>query len=400
MTGGIGTSFLGPIPPSCFIDGGLFGKMISMSYSLTTLWFDRARYLPGVLAVGFSALLIALQFGLLLGLFSISSLPIDHTDADIWVGAPEVLAVDLGRPIRDGFLAKVAVNPEVERCEVYLQGFSYWSKPDGGNELCMVIGCRLDKDSLGRIRELTPEMAAKLSEPGAIVCDESDLERLGIKGVGDTAEVAGRRVRVVGLTKGIKSLAGPYVFCSVNTAKPLLRIFPEQITYVLARCKDPKDAPKVVQRLREQGGVSAFTADEFSYRSRMHWLLKTKAGIALGYAALLGLLVGAVVTSQTLYAATAASMKEFAVLRAMGIPRWRMAGLVMAQASWVGVFGVLFSIPAVHGLAALAATLGSEVLLPWWLQVGACSVTLIMAVVSGFVALRSLSQVEPAMLLR
>jgi putative ABC transport system permease protein len=190
------------------------------------------------------------------------------------------------------------------------------------------------------------------------------------------------------------------VFCSVNTAKPLLRIFPEQITYVLARCKDPKDAPMVVQRLRDQGGVSAFTASEFSIRSRMHWLTKTKAGIALGYAALLGLMVGAVVTSQTLYAATAASMKEFAVLRAMGIPRWRMATLVMSQAFWVGIIGVGLSIPAVHGLAALAAAAGSEVILPMWLQVGACTVTMVMAVGSGVVALRSLRQVEPAMLLR
>ena len=48
---------------------------------------------------------------------------------------------------------------------------------------------------------------------------------------------------------------------------------------------------------------------------------KTKAGIALGYTALLGLLVGAVVTSQTLYAATTASAKEYAILLAMGIPR-------------------------------------------------------------------------------
>ena len=37
-----------------------------MSYALTTLWYERQRYLPGVLAVGFSALLIALQAGLLL----------------------------------------------------------------------------------------------------------------------------------------------------------------------------------------------------------------------------------------------------------------------------------------------------------------------------------------------
>src|SRR6516164_6446498 len=52
------------------------------SYSLATLWHERQRYLPGVLAVAFSALLIALQCGLLLGLFAITSIPIDHTAAD------------------------------------------------------------------------------------------------------------------------------------------------------------------------------------------------------------------------------------------------------------------------------------------------------------------------------
>src|SRR4051794_18252497 len=111
-----------------------------MSYSLATLWYERQRYLPGVLAVAFSALLIALQCGLLLGLFSITSLPVDKTTADIWVGSPEVLSVDLGSKIDSSFYARVACQPEVTDCEIYLQGFSYWSKPSGGSELCMVIG--------------------------------------------------------------------------------------------------------------------------------------------------------------------------------------------------------------------------------------------------------------------
>ena len=71
----------------------------------------------------------------------------------------------------------------------------------------------------------------------------------------------------------------------------------------------------------------------------MHWLITTKAGIAVGFTALLGLLVGAVVTSQTLYAATAASQREFATLRAMGIPKWRLKLNVLVQSFWVGLFG-------------------------------------------------------------
>jgi len=373
----------------------------TMSYALATLWYERQRYLPGVLAVGFSALLIALQCGLLLGLFSITSIPIDHTRADVWMGAPGVLSVDLGRPVREGYLARLAAQPEVERCEVYLQGFSYWSKRNGGTELCMVIGSRLNEDALGVVDVLTEEHRVLLTEPGTIVIDESDKSRLGISVVGDTAEVSGTRVKVVGFTRGLKSLAGPFVFCSINTARPLLRLFPDQVTYVLARCHNKADAPVVVERMRRQyNNVSAFTSDEFSLRSRWHWLTKTKAGFALGYAAALGLLVGAVVTSQTLYAATVASLREFAVLRALGIPRWRMMTLVMTQSFWIGIFGVCMSLPVVYGLSQAAEFGGVQVLLPWWLLTGATIVTLVMALISGLFVLRSLKQVEPATLLR
>src|SRR4051794_17960358 len=109
-----------------------------MFYSLAILWQDRQRFLPGILAVTFSAMLIALQCGLLLGLFSITSIPVDRTHADVWIMAPKVLSVDLGRPIPESYLGRLARNPAIKRAEVYLQGFGYWSKPVGGMELCMV----------------------------------------------------------------------------------------------------------------------------------------------------------------------------------------------------------------------------------------------------------------------
>jgi putative ABC transport system permease protein len=371
-----------------------------MSYSLATLWHERSRFLPGVLAVAFSALLIALQCGLLLGLFSITSIPIDHTRADIWVGNPDVLSVDLGRPIPQSWLGRVAMQPEVERAEIFLQGFSYWGKPTGGTELCCVLGARLNGDTLGALDELSPELRDRLAEPGSVVVDESELGRLGIEGVGDFAEITGRRVRIVGLVHGLKSLAGPYVFCSVGTAQPLLRLSQDQTTYLLARCRDKQDIPQVVHRLRGYANMSAFTREEFSFRSRMHWLTKTKAGIALGCAAVLGLLVGAVVTSQTLYAAVIASLREYAVLRALGIPRWRMAFSVLGQSFWVGVAGMALALPAAWSLAHVADALGAKVLLPVWLLGGACAVTMVMAVLSGLGALRSLRLIEPAVLLR
>src|SRR5215470_11653693 len=99
-----------------------------MAYALATLWHERNRYLPGVLAVGFSTILIAIQCGLLLGLFSITSLPVDETEAEIWVGHPGVLSVDLGKPIYESWRSYLSMD-EVERSESYMQGFAYWVKP-------------------------------------------------------------------------------------------------------------------------------------------------------------------------------------------------------------------------------------------------------------------------------
>ncbi len=371
-----------------------------MSYSLATLWFERQRFLPGVLAVAFSALLIALQCGLLLGLFSITSLPIDETRADVWVGHPEVPSVDLGRPIPMAWQSYLAM-PEVERWEPYLQGFAYWDKPTGGSELCILIGARLHPGALGAVKVLTAHQRALLTLPGAIIVDKSEFVRLGIEKVGQTAEISGRQVRVVDTVEGMKSLAGPYIFCSLETARPLLRVDMDQTMFLLVKCRRPEQAQKVVDGLKPYSHkLTAFTSASFSLHSRLHWLTKTKAGIALGLAAALGLLVGAVVTSQTLYAATVSQLREYAVLRAMGIPRWRMAMTVLAQSFWVGVAGVVLAIPTSLVLAEVGNQVGAKVQLPWQLLVFSAVLTMGMALLSGLAALRSLRLIEPVSLLR
>ena len=70
-----------------------------MSYSLTTIWHERQRFLPAIFAVAFSAVLVSVQTGLVLGLLSMMSIPVDKATADVWVSYPGIRSVDLGRPI-------------------------------------------------------------------------------------------------------------------------------------------------------------------------------------------------------------------------------------------------------------------------------------------------------------
>ncbi len=378
-----------------------------MTYSLTTIWYERNRFLPAIFAVAFSAVLVAVQCGLVLGLLSMMSVPVDRSAADVWVGYPGVQSVDLGRPMPERWLVRLAAQPEIERAEPVVLGFAPWTRmgtPDrpAVPEVCTVVDTRLDPAAIGVVEglRLRPDMLARLAEPRSVVVDESELGRLGVRGVGDQADIFGKRVVVVGLVEGYKSLGGPYVFCSVETAREVLLYQKDEVTYYVGKCHDPADAETVTRRMGGYSQLSAFTADQFSTRSRLHWLTTTKAGIAVGFTALLGLLVGAVVTSQTLFAATAASQREFATLRAMGIPRWRLQLTVVAQSFWVGLFGLIVAAPVTVLLAEGANEMGTAVRLHPVILVNAALVTIGMALGSGLAALRSFQRVDPAHNLR
>jgi putative ABC transport system permease protein len=341
-----------------------------------------------------------MQVGLLVGLIGVVSVPIENSSADVWVMYPNTPACDLGRPIPKYWLERVWSQPETAVADEYIQGYSYWKTPTGATELVVVLGCNLDAASLGPIGKLSPEIRVLLTEPNSVVLDVKDAKRLDVTTHGQEGEVAGQTVRVVGFAKGMGSISGPYVVTSLTTARKLLRLRHDQTTYLLARCKDPKDAASLTSKLNEFPRMKATQADEFSIQSQWHWIGKTKAGIALGFAAVLGLAVGGSVTSQTLYAAVAASMKELAVLQALGINRWRMRLFVLQQAFLVGLFGLLLAGPLTWGLAQIALSLGTKAVLSWWLLASAGGITFLMAFGSGLIALRSLKGVEPANLLR
>ena len=372
-----------------------------MSYALQTLWHEKSRYAAGVGAVAFSAVLMALQFGLMLGLFTITSIPLDHTDPrNVWIGSKDVKSVDLGQPIPVSHIGRIGERTGVLPPEPYIAHFANFQKPNGGTDLCFLLG---HAGPAGASDVLDSNLRTALTEPFAVVMDESDLERMGMREIGETAKINGREVRLVGTVRGLKSLAAPWVLCSHYTASELMgALLPADHTkYFIAQCDTQERANALAKELREEyPEMTVMTAAEFSVSSRWYWLLRTKAGIAIGYAALLGLAVGAVVTMQTLYAATIASAKEIATLLALGIPRSKVYGMVIAQAFWIGILGIAVAYPIVMLLKFGAETAGTQVILRPEVLIGAAVITLGMALLAGLVALRSVRTIEPMSLLR
>jgi putative ABC transport system permease protein len=196
-------------------------------------------------------------------------------------------------------------------------------------------------------------------------------------------------VRVVGLTRGLVSLSGPYVLCSESTARQLLGVPPGETTYVLARCRHPADAPLLAGRLTaEYHDLSAFTAGQFSQRTRMHWLLKTKMGVGAGYLVLLVLLTGCVALWLRFNGQAVAHVRAGS-LRGGYPSRWRLAAGAVGQSLGVGLAGAVLGAPLMLAAGSLLQQASVRVLLPWWLAFFGCFVTVAMALLAGLgVALR------------
>jgi putative ABC transport system permease protein len=111
-------------------------------------------------------------------------------------------------------------------------------------------------------------------------------------------------------------------------------------------------------------------------------------------------LVGAVITSQSLSAVVAASAREYATLNALGASVAALSRVVLEQALWVGVIGVLLAALGSSALLAVAASHDVPVAMTPPVAGGCALLVALLALLSGVLAVRSLLRADPALLLR
>src|SRR5262249_45344695 len=270
------------------------------------------------------------------GLLGTVSAPIDHSRAEIWVTSRDTLSCDTGMAIPTSLESRLRMHQEVDQVQECLLNMSYWKKKTKAEtsrtaqdteetkmpgqesmkqQFVFVVGCSLGKDPLGPVQELTDEERRALAETGTVVVPDSPGERalLGVEKVGEIAQIGNYTVRVVGFHHHLSGVTAPYVLCSLPTARLLLGYPSDFTTYYLLSCHDPREVPQLVEDLRteadqlaeKQGAAKfqAYTAPGFAWKTKEYWIQNTKAGVAIGILAGLGLVVGILVTSQTLYSA-------------------------------------------------------------------------------------------------
>ena len=360
------------------------------------------RFLPALLAVAFSAVLLMMQAALVFGIFGATAVYITASDADLWVGYPGTQSIELGRPIAASARSALLMQPGVERVEPFAWVDGDWRGPAGtGGVSVFVSGISTHADGMIFSNVLTAAQRAQLAEPFAVIVDRADLDKLGVP-IGGQALINGQLVRIVGTASGIRALGGVNVVASLDTARALdSDTGGTEVAYYVAKLSPGADAAAIAARINGSAhGYAAWTASDFARRAVFYWMFQTGAGLGVIFLAIVVFIVGAIITSQTLMGAIAGSVREYATLHALGVGLGSLRRVVLEQAAWIGACGLVAGVLLSLALIGVARWQDVPVQLNPAAWIACALLVMGIALVSGMAAVRALRSADPALLLR
>ena len=315
---------------------------IVLPISASMLLNNRLRFFMTVAGIAIAFFLAAAQIGLLVGWVNTNSAIIRNTNADIWVMAKKTSTFDYGTPIPRHRIQQVNSIPGIVWAEGMVIGWATWKHPQGKPINVEIVG--LDHSLAGAPLELIKGDIESVKQPETVIVDELFQETLGVYKLGDETEIQGNRVILGGVSHGVRTFtAAPFVFTSIKNAIHYSPFYQEdEISYVIARIDTDADAQQIKARIKEEiSNVEVLTTDEFAERSVKYWMLETGVGITVIITAVLGLLVGVVIMSQTLFAITQDHIANYATLLALGFHQKTLRAIVLTQSLSLGGLGII-----------------------------------------------------------
>jgi putative ABC transport system permease protein len=368
-----------------------------LTLAFRNLFHDRIRLAVTLVGILFSIVLVAVQLGLYLGASNMITANIDHAKADLWITVYGAKSFeDGGMLLTSRERHQALATPGVKAVIPLVVRFAEWRKPEGGSTRVVIVGSDAEDGGLkpwGLIKGSWEDIKA----PEAVAVDRTYLNELGIKGVGDTAQIATGRVRVRALTDGIRSFTqSPYTYTTLNRARALFGEG-DGTTFYLVQLEPGASVQKVRQDLeRRLEGAEVLTKQEFRDRSLKQWLFRTGAGVALIGGALLGSLVGTVIVAQTLYSSTKDHLSEFATLRALGSSAGYIHQVILAQAGISAVIGYLLGISIALAILVLSKNTALPMVMTPGLAFWLFTLTVGMCAISALSAIVKVTKIDPA----
>jgi putative ABC transport system permease protein len=332
---------------------------------------ERTKSIAAVGGVALAVFLVVLQCGFYFGFKRDISILICAIDGDVWVLPKHRLSFDTWDSIDDLAYFRGMSHPLVRSGAEAIWMYALWRNPkDGSKESVQILGFDQTDGIALRIpiRRFEPngagaaltqiEIAHLLDRDGAVVLNDRDQERLGIRSSTDVAEIHGTashlspvqasRVQVVGVCNGVHLFTqSSFIYTSKSQARTFLNIPSSSMSFAVFKCYPHADIDRVVRDL--QASIPEHTVlstSDWRVRAEKYWETRAGIGPILLCSSALAALVGFLTVMLTFSMMTVELLPVFAAMKALG-----------AANSQVGLI-LVFEIGTVYLVGCLSAALG------------------------------------------
>ncbi len=367
---------------------------------------ERIRLVIALAGIAFADILMFMQFGFRDALYESAVTLHRKIEGDIFLLSPDstsLIAMDQFSQRRlyqaRGIQGVAEIHP------IYLD-FAIWKNPITAEPRgIMVIGINPESDIL----DLNgfQENKDKIKLEDTVLFDSASRPEFGPipelfeKEGRVTTEAGGRQLTVGGLVELGASFGadGNLISSDLN----FLRLFGNRdrglIDVGVIQLKDTANPEVVLAQIRQKlpADVLVFSKEEFVDFEMSYWQDSTAIGFIFTLGAGMGFIVGMVIVYQILYTDVANHLPEYATLKAMGYRNWYLLTVVFQEALILALLGY---IPG-YGISVILYTMTkSATSLPVIMSVSKAVTVLILTIVmcvgSGAVAIRKLSEADPA----
>ena len=365
-----------------------------------------ARLVVATAGVGFAVVLMFMQVGFMDALFRSAIALHDRLAADLVMLHPhyDVLGKPTAFPRRR--LGQMLAVPGVASVAAVDTALARWKNPwTGRTRDLFLVGI----DPAARTLTLPGVEAQRrlLQRPDLVLFDALSRDEFGpvaaavrARGPLDT-ELNGHHVEVRGLFRLGTTIGTDATV--VTSRVTFRRIVPDygtaRVALGLVRLAPGADPDAVLAAARAElpPDVTVLTRDAFARRELAYWRSVSPIGFVFTFGVGMGVLVGAIIVYQILFADIAEHEAEYATLKAMGYTTGWLARAVLAQASVLAALGFLPGLAVawrLHALAHEATNLPMRIGLDRGLLV--LGLTLGMCWCSALIAMRKLGTADPA----
>jgi putative ABC transport system permease protein len=380
---------------------------------------DRAKYVGLLFGITFTSFLVTFAASYLCGFLTRGfALVAENPSADVWVMDPAVESTELTTNIPDSALSRVRSVDGVLSASPLAVATVDARFPNGRFQSFQLIG--VDDATLLGLPPLQNDVSPTvLRTAEAVVVDSGGTDgkletpllsadqwpyrephlRVSTRelAVGDQLLVHDHRVVVRGRAEALPRYPPqPLFYTTLSSASRMLPPERHLLTFVLAKAAPGVAPEELASRIEARTGLKARSSDDFK-ADTVNWLLINSEDVGdMASMVSVAMLVGFGVTGVMLYMFTTDSLKQYAVLKAMGATSRLLLGMIFVQSGLCALLGTGLGL----GLCAIVGQIAIVEFdypfrMMWFTPVFGSLTVVFVSIVAAVISARPVLKLEP-----